>query len=81
VQGTMLQCRMTLIEVSSGLHETDERSGVLAAPRGLALCQSGTTIYTTSYELRVCIYFLILSFRRVLYVICFLLGNSLASEF
>jgi len=44
--------RMTLIEVSSGLHETDENSGVLTATRGLALCQAGTTMYTTSLRIR-----------------------------
>jgi hypothetical protein len=42
---------MALIEVSGGLHEIDESSAVLTATRGLALCQTGTTIYTTSLRI------------------------------
>jgi len=47
-----VRCRMTLIEVSSGLHEIYESSAVLTATRGLALCQTGSTIYTTSLRIR-----------------------------
>ena len=47
-----MQCRMTLIEVSSGLHEIHESSVVMTATRGLALCQTGTAIYSTSLRIR-----------------------------
>jgi hypothetical protein len=49
--GQCVQCTVTLIEVSSGLQETDESSAALTATRGLALCQTGTTIYTTSLRI------------------------------
>ena len=47
-----IYCTMTLIEVSSGLHEMDDSSAVRTATRGLALCQTGATIYATSLRIR-----------------------------